>query len=181
MYAHYTEVWTYNGVGLADPTRWSLCTLWSRSWPRLIVLEHVSTNKEPLPQKTVEWSILFLGTLNHLQLCTTSDNFTQLPTELRTTALQLTFSHFFYFHNKPRLLIQIVCTCKTQTLCMRILVIIAWTRVGEVHSSLISANTQFPDSCLNLPMATYNRSLHAESKMAVENVELKEQYWNTGR
>ena len=30
-------------------------------------------------------------------------------------------------------------------------------------------------------MATYNCSLHVESKMAVENVELKEQYWNTGR
>ena len=69
--------------------------------------------------------------LSHLQLRTTLDNFTQLPTELRTTALQLTFSHFIYFHNKPRLLTRIVCTREAQTLRMRILVIFAWTRVGE--------------------------------------------------
>jgi len=31
-------------------------------------------------------------TLSHLQLCTAWDNFAQLPTELRTTALQMTFS-----------------------------------------------------------------------------------------
>jgi len=30
-------------------------------------------------------------------------------------------------------------------------------------------------------MATYNYSLRVESNMAVENVELKEKYWNTGR
>jgi len=79
-----------------------------------------STNKGPLPQKRAEQTILFQGTLSHLQLCTTSDYFAQLPTELQTTTLQLTFTTFFYFHTKLHLLIRIVCKCKAQTLCMRI-------------------------------------------------------------
>ena len=64
----------------------------------------------------VRWT--FQGTLSHLQLRATLDNFTQLPTELRTTSLQLTFAPFFYFHTKPRLLVRIVCMREAQTLHM---------------------------------------------------------------
>jgi len=67
-----------------------------------------------------ERSSAFQGTLSHLQLCTTSDNFAQHPTELWTTALQLTIAPFFYFHTKPRLLVRIVYMHKAQTLRKRI-------------------------------------------------------------
>ena len=78
MYAHYIVVWIYNGVGLADPTRWGLCTLWSQSWPCPIMLECESANKKSLPQKRAEWSMLFqrrLAIFNFAQLGTTSHNF----------------------------------------------------------------------------------------------------------
>ena len=57
-----------------------------------------------------------LAIFNFAQLWTIY--FAQLPTELRTTALQLTFTPFFYFHTKPHLLIRIVCMREAQTLRM---------------------------------------------------------------
>ena len=86
--------------------------------PKLSPSDHTSTNKGPLPQKRAKQSNkkLFQEMFSHLQLCTTLDR--QLWTD---NFGQLHFNSLLhlYFHTKPHLLIQIVCTRKVQTLHMR--------------------------------------------------------------